>query len=57
MLYLNSTDPNFQGCLATAEFCKIFNNAFDILNSRKQLSNKPYNSFINQNTYQNIKTF
>lgn len=57
LLYLNGTDPNFQGCLATAEFCKIFNNAFDILNSRKYLSNKSYNSSISQITYQKYKDF
>ncbi|KAF0714852.1 THAP-type domain-containing protein, partial [Aphis craccivora] len=57
LLYLNGTDPKFQGWLATAEFCKIFNNAFDILNSRKQLSNKPYNSSISQITFQKYKDF
>lgn len=47
LLYLNSSDCNFEGCLATVEFCHIFNNAFDILNSRKQLSTKPSNNSIN----------
>uniref|UniRef100_A0A2S2PM39 Transposable element P transposase n=1 Tax=Schizaphis graminum TaxID=13262 RepID=A0A2S2PM39_SCHGA len=54
LLYLNGSYPNFEGYLATAEFCLIFNNAFDILNSRKQLSIKPFNSSINENTFKNI---
>ena len=41
LLYLNGVDSNFQGCLATVDFCKFFYNAFDILNLKKQLSNKP----------------
>ncbi|CAI6357380.1 unnamed protein product [Macrosiphum euphorbiae] len=58
LLYLNGSDPNFEGSLATAEFCLIFNNAFDILNSRKQLSNKPFNNSINENTFEkNIVIF
>jgi len=47
LLYLNGSDTNFEGCLATAEFSLIFNNVFDILNSPKQLSIKPFNSSIN----------
>lgn len=57
LLYLNGSDPNFEGSLATAEFCLIFNNAFDILNSRKQLSNKPFNNSINENTFQKYSDF
>ncbi|CAI6370213.1 unnamed protein product [Macrosiphum euphorbiae] len=57
LLYLNGSDPNFEGSLATAEFCLFFNNAFDILNSRKQLSNKPFNNSINENTFQKYSDF
>jgi len=42
LLYLKKEDPNFEGC----EFCSMVNNAFDIMNSRKLYSKKPYNSAI-----------
>lgn len=32
LLYMQTVDAKFEGCKATAEFCKIINNAFDILN-------------------------
>jgi len=57
LLYLNGSNPNFEGCLATVEFCLIFNNTFDILNSRKQLLNKPYISYINENTFKKYNDF
>jgi len=35
LLSMRIVDAKFEGCKATAEFCKIINNAFDVLNSRK----------------------
>lgn len=53
LLYLKKEDPNFEGCEATAEFCSMVNNAFDIMNSRKLYSKKPYNSAISTKTFTN----
>ncbi|KAF0706885.1 THAP-type domain-containing protein, partial [Aphis craccivora] len=57
LLYLKKEDPNFEGCEATAEFCSMVNNAFDITNSRKLYSKKPYNSAISTKTFDQYKTF
>jgi len=57
LLYLKSEDPNFEGCEATAEFCSMVNNAFDIMNSRKLYSKKPYNSAISTKTFDQYKQF
>jgi len=46
------------GCKATAaEFCKIFNDAFDILNCRNKLAKGDYSIPINNNNINNIKMF
>lgn len=35
LLCMKTIDNTFKGCEATAEFCKMINNAFDILSSRR----------------------
>lgn len=45
------------GCKATAEFCKIFNDAFDILNCRNKLGKDDYSIPINNNNINKIKMF
>jgi len=50
LIYVKSIDTNFEGCEATSEFCKMINNAFDILNSRKLYSLKPFNRTISDDT-------
>lgn len=45
------------GCKATAEFCKIFNDAFDILNCRNKLAKGDYSLPINNNNINKIKIF
>lgn len=54
LLFTKTKDPLFDGCIATAEFCRMFNNAFDILNARQMLSKSPYNGAI---TVENFKTY
>lgn len=39
----------FEGAFATAEFCSLMNQAFDILNCRSKFS-KPFNQSISNNT-------
>lgn len=36
LLFTKTKDSSFDGCSATAEFCLMFNNVFDILNARKK---------------------
>jgi len=57
MLYLKNEDVEFEGCEPTAQFCHMINNAFDIMNSRKLYSNKPYNNAISNKTFSQYKTF
>lgn len=57
LLYLKNEDVEFKGCEATAQFCHMINNAFDIMNSRKLYSNKPYNNAISSKTFSQYKTF
>lgn len=57
LLYMQTVDAKFEGCKATAEFCKIINNAFDILNSRKLYSKKLYNSAINNDNFEKYQLF
>lgn len=45
------------GCKATAEFCKIYNDAFDILNCRNKLAKGDYSIPIHNNNINKIKTF
>jgi len=42
---------------ATAEFCMMINQAFDILNSRSQFSKSPFNISINLNTINKYEEF
>lgn len=57
LLYLKNEDVEFKGCEATAQFCHMINNAFDIMNSRKLYSDKPYNNAISSKTFSQYKTF
>lgn len=44
LIYCKEIDePNFGEASATAEFCMMINQAFDILNSRNQFSKSPFN--------------
>lgn len=54
---MQTVDAKFEGCKATTEFCKIINNAFDILNRRKLYSKKPYNSAINNDNFEKYQLF
>lgn len=48
LMYVKSTDPNFERCEATSKFCKMLIDAFDILNIRRLYSTKPYNGAISK---------
>lgn len=45
------------GSKATPEFCKIFNDAFDILNCRNKLAKGDYSTPINDTTDDKIQIF
>lgn len=47
----------FSECKATAEFCHMVNNKFDIMNSRKLNSKNPYNNAISCKTFEEYKKF
>lgn len=57
LIYVKSIDTNFEGCEATSEFCKIINNALDMLNSRKLYSLKPFNRAISYDTIEKYEEF
>lgn len=57
LIYVKSIDTNFEGCEATSEFCKMINNAFDIINSRKLYSLKPFNRAISNDTIDKYEEF
>lgn len=57
LTYLSNEDPEFKGCGPTAQFCKMMNNAFDILNSRRLYSKNPYNNAITKNTFTKYQEF
>lgn len=57
LLYTKTKDPSFDRCIATAEFCRMFNNAFDILNARQMLSKSPYNGAITVENFKIYETF
>lgn len=50
-------DPKFDEVDATAEFCALINNAFDILNCRSMFSKNPYNLALNTETIDKYKIF
>jgi len=55
LLYMQTVDAKFEGCKATAEFCKIINNAFDVLIIRKLYSKNPFNEAISNDNFENTK--
>uniref|UniRef100_A0A2S2NG38 Transposable element P transposase-like GTP-binding insertion domain-containing protein n=1 Tax=Schizaphis graminum TaxID=13262 RepID=A0A2S2NG38_SCHGA len=57
LLFTKTKDSSFDGCNATAEFCLMFNNAFDILNACKKLSNTPFNGAITEGDVKYMKHF
>jgi len=57
LLFTKTKDSSFDGCNATAEFCLMFNNAFDILNARKKLSNTPFNGAITEGNVKRYEAF
>ena len=46
--------PEFKGAKATSEFCQIFNDVFDILNSKSKFG-KDYCAPINNESYEHLK--
>lgn len=58
LLYLaeDLKHPEFQGCEATVEFLQLFNDLFDVLNS-KNLHSKNYKKPLNSNNMTNILEF
>lgn len=57
LTYLSNEDPEFKGCRPTAQFCKMINNAFDILNSRRLFSKNLYNKAITKDTFTKYQEF
>jgi len=58
LIYCKEIDqPNCGEASATAEFCTMINQAFDILNSRNQFSKSPFNISINLNTINKYEEF
>lgn len=57
LMYVRLIDSNFEGCEVTNEFCKMINNAFDILNNRKLYSTKPFNNAISKDTMKKYEEF
>jgi len=57
LTYLSNEDPEFKGCSPTTQFCKMINNVFDILNSRRLYSKNPYNNAITKNTFTKYQEF
>lgn len=51
---LSDIDLEFKDAGATAQFCQIFNDAFDILNCRNLLSRKGYRIPLSEKTYEKI---
>lgn len=56
-MYLSNEDFEFKECCPTAQFCKMINNAFDILNSRRLFSKNPYNNAITKDTLKKYQKF
>jgi len=57
ILFTKIKDPLFDGCSATTEFCRMFNNAFDILNARNKFSTPPYKRTITVESYKKYEQF
>lgn len=54
LMYVRLIDSNFE---VTNEFCKMINNAFDILNNRKLYFTKPFNNAISKDTMKKYEEF
>jgi len=48
-------DAEFQGASATAEFCKIFNDIFDILNTKNKFCKKPGRKAVTPETLDDLE--
>jgi hypothetical protein len=57
LTYLINEDPEFKECCPTAQFCKMINNAFDTLNSRRLFSKNPFNNAITSDTLTKYQEF
>ncbi|EZA51173.1 THAP domain-containing protein, partial [Ooceraea biroi] len=53
---LNDKHSDFQGCAATAQFCRMCNNVFDCLNTRSTFSNN-FKKPLSNNTAEKIFNF
>jgi len=57
LIFCQNLDRDFEHSLATAEFCLLINNAFDILNCRSKFSKSQYNLALSSNTLDKYADF
>lgn len=57
LTFCESLDTKFQNSKPTAEFCKLMNDAFDILNCRSKFYKSTYNQVLSLDTYNKYLCF
>jgi len=57
LTFCESLDTKFKNSKPTAEFCKLMNDAFDILNCRSKFSKSTYNQALSLDTYNKYLCF